>query len=660
MSLGWYINRLKAMPPKEILYRIGRKIFALKIKRQFCPKVPQQIFESTFPFINIDKDEIRKFISDAGLREIYLSEADKILEGKIPVFHCDDLVFKDGINWHIDPISKLSWDKDFYSNIHYQTYKEDFGGIRFVWELNRHLHFLTLGQAYLISGDEKFAKEICDEFQSWAMQNPAYFGVNWISPLEFAIRIINWLWAFSFIKGSPHFTKEIEKELLEFTYLQTDFTYHNLALYSSANNHLIGEAMQLAVVGMMFDKFPEAQKWEKRGFEILKEEMKNQIYSDGVGKEQAISYLAFVIDFYLQTDFFAKQKGLDSPVDLKQFENSLEFIKSLMNASGDVPQIGDSDDGFAFKCWTGDFNNYQSLLNTFAVICDRADFKKAGSEIFDIKSYYLLDSGGLDKYNNLSDQKNIPELSKAFNEGGYYVMKSGAGENEKLLVFDCGEIGYLSLAAHGHADCLSVMLSYSGEWMLGDSGTYLYHDGGKWRDYFRSTYAHNSVVIDGQNQSEIKGPFVWSGKAQPKLLNWDVQPNLVKAEGQHDGYFPIIHKRSVEFHNNDFWIITDTIEGEGRHKIEVVYNFTQGDAQIMDDKSVRFVKQNSNKSLIISLENNSENIHADIFKGQEEGRILGWASQEFGVKYPIPVLIYSIETQLPFSITTKLQCIETN
>ena len=76
------------------------------------------------------------------------------------------------------------------------------GDKKITWELNRHQHFVKLGQAYWLTGDEKYAATFVDHLKSWMDQNPPKLGINWASSLEVAFRSISWLWALAFFKDS--------------------------------------------------------------------------------------------------------------------------------------------------------------------------------------------------------------------------------------------------------------------------------------------------------------------------------------------------------------------------------------------------------------------------------------------------------------------------
>src|SRR5205823_12200468 len=132
---------------------------------------------------------------------------------------------------------------------------------------------------------------------------------------------------------------------------------------------------------------------------------------------------------------------------------------------------------------------------------------------FDDKSRWLLGDQAAEQFDALPIAPAKP-VRLAFREGGYYILgRDFGGPREVKALVDAGPLGYLSIAAHGHADALAVTLSVGGEECLVDPGTYSYWQERKWRDYFRGTSAHNTVRIDGLDQSVPGGRFMWLKKA---------------------------------------------------------------------------------------------------------------------------------------------------
>ncbi|WP_312794968.1 heparinase II/III-family protein, partial [Tianweitania sp.] len=141
-----------------------------------------------------------------------------------------------------------------------------------------------------------------------------------------------------------------------------------------------------------------------------------------------------------------------------------------------------------------------------------------------------------------------PTGLKTFEQGGLSIWRGDINGCLVELTFDHGPLGYLSIAAHGHADALAITLVVDGEPVLVDPGTYLYGSGGKWRDWFRSTPAHNTLNILSTSQSVMSGKFNWSHKAAATLTDARPEPDWSLC-AQHDGYknrFGAVHQRTVE------------------------------------------------------------------------------------------------------------------
>jgi hypothetical protein len=128
--------------------------------------------------------------------------------------------------------------------------------------------------------------------------------------------------------------------------------------------------------------------------------------------------------------------------------------------------------------------------------------------------------------------------SRAFTDSGYVLLQSGTRNRSDAVsvLFDCAPLGMEPMAAHGHADALSFTLRIGGLPFFVDAGTYDYFSYPEWRQYFRSTAAHNTVEVDGKSQSEPAGPFLWRRQAQTSLSHFTADTRVVHASGSHSGY----------------------------------------------------------------------------------------------------------------------------
>ncbi|MEW5989233.1 MAG: alginate lyase family protein, partial [Chloroflexota bacterium] len=512
-------------------------------------------------------------------------------------------------DWHTDPLTGRPWPRRFYTDVDIRDGRT-IGGVKWVWELNRHHHLVSLAKAYyLLSRDwgirgfsnsqspnplipaEEYAQIVCDHWQSWLDTNPPYEGVNWTSALETAVRLVNWAWALAFLRRAPSLTESLFARLMRSVTDQAIYVTHHLSRYSSANNHLIGEAAGLAITGLTFPWLPGASHWRDQGLDILTQEIGRQIHPDGVPAEQAIAYLAFILDWNLLAWRLADLNGIRPPaLWYERLAAAANFIYHLMDENGHVPAIGDSDDAWVVRLDDDpQANNYRSILASAAVLLHRPDFAVAAGR-WDEKSHWLLGDDGHHTFESLAAPFTpAPLRPRAFREGGYVVFHAPG----RLLTFDCGPLGYLSTAAHGHADALSLTLSIDGQPFLVDPGTYAYQEGDPWRDYFRGTAAHNTLVIDGQDQSAMRGPFLWGRQATARLLRWESTPAGQLAIAEHDGYahLGLTHRRTILFPPQDtpnptdpltlhvspftspYILVIDEVYGSGRHTIEQWWHF---------------------------------------------------------------------------------------
>jgi hypothetical protein len=253
--------------------------------------------------------------------------------------------------------------------------------------------------------------------------------------------------------------------------------------------------------------------------------------------------------------------------------------------------------------------------------------------------------------------------SRAFADGGYFVP-TGGGQHG---VIDCGPLGYLSIAAHGHADCLSLVVSDGRGWVLVDPGTYCYHRDAVWRDHFRGTAAHNTVSVNGRSQSSMLGPFMWGRRACAKPLIWATAPRFDYFEGEHDGFRRsdgVVHRRSVLFGRSGYWLVADRLEGRGQHRIDGSFQLAEGHrlrprsgrpGDSPDDgaagKELIFESEDGRSVCIRSWL--PEGMFAHVVEGSEDPP-RGWVSSGFGRKAPAPAVVESGMVDLPVTLLTAI------
>ncbi|OQY47185.1 MAG: hypothetical protein B6242_05660 [Anaerolineaceae bacterium 4572_78] len=654
-KLSWYINRLKSMSTSEISYRLKQRGMTEKerlanlgrIKSEFSIQFYDDMWEIfhtdkiPFFFSWAERENIRQTYHDhfAENYQATLASADALLADKITIFG-QQLDVRHPPDWHQDPLTKRYWDYKFHANIDTRDGKK-VGGVKWVWELNRCYHVVTLAKAYFLSDDEKYAQAVCKQITHWIKNNSPYQGVNWTSSLELAIRLINWTMALAFIRQSPALTRHVFETVFQSIHIQSDYIINHLSAHSSANNHLIGELAGLAIIGISFPYLPNSQALHDTGLFALIRETERQIYSDGVPTEQATHYLAFSLDFSLLAWRLAELNEIRIPeMLLERITVACHFIRTIMDKHGNVPSIGDSDDAWVVRLNTQSHaNHFTSILNTVSIIVDNPDWQVMD---MDEKTFWLMGEKCL--ITEKSETAPQTFTSHAFKEGGYCVMR----HDETIITFDCGELGYLTTAAHGHADNLNVIINRHDKPLLIDPNTYAYHEGYEWRDYFRGTAAHNTIVIDEQNQSEMRGAFLWGRKANTKLLHWESTSEHDFAIAEHDGYkhLGVTHRRSVFFHKPDWLVIADDILGTESHIFEQFWHLPQNCSLVISDDYAIWTPESTTG---ITMFWDASELNFDVHKGQISP-IQGWLSNHYGHIEPAYVLRLHGETMLPIRL----------
>ncbi|MEZ5306510.1 MAG: alginate lyase family protein [Pyrinomonadaceae bacterium] len=536
-------------------------------------------FFSSFTDIRQTVRSFRERFGDEACRQ-FISSADKIIDGRIDLLGFLNLDFGKPIDWHYEPLSEKTSPIKHWKQFEDLDSRES-GDKKIVWELNRHGHFFTLGMAFQLTRDERYAQCFVDHLMGWMEQNQPGMGVNWVSSLEVSFRAISWIWAFHMFRGSEAFTSDHFFEAVKFLYAHGRHIEKYLSTYFSPNTHLTGEALGLFYLGTQLGFLERASHWRKMGREILIGELERQIREDGVYFENSTWYQRYTADFYLQ--FMILQRFCPEKLGEEDRARLVKLVRRLLESSmhftrpdGTTPLLGDDDGGRLLPQTTDRSDDFRGTLAVGAVVFERGDMKwvvgEAKQEVL-----WLLGPQGLAVYDALRSHR-PEERSKAFEESGIYVMRDGWTEEDNYLLIDAGDMGGIN-GGHGHADTLAIELSVGGRTMLADSGTYTYHKSKELRNYYRSTAAHNTLTIDEKSSSEFGGVFGWETMARPFVHRWITQERFDLFEGSHDGFrrlesSPADYKRSILFLKNEYWILRDFVSSVGEHEYQQNFHFS--------------------------------------------------------------------------------------
>ena len=508
-----------------------------------------------------------------------IERAERICAGRFDLLGLRDLDFGDPIDWHLEPVAgKRTPRGAHWSRIDYLNASVA-GDKKITWELNRQQYFVVLGRAYWHTGDERYAETFARHLSAWMDANPLKRGINWASSLEVAFRAISWLWSLQFFKHSTHLTPALYTRALKFLHAHARHLETNLSTYFSPNTHLTGEALGLVYLGTLLPEFRAASRWRTKGTRILLAELRKQIRPDGVYFEQTSYYQRYTTDFYLHFLALLRADGdnaatCDARLEEK-LQASLDHLTHITLPDGMTPLYGDDDGGRLLWFDERAPNDFRATLATGATLFRRPDYKFVAREATE-ETLWLLGARALQDFDAL-DAAPPAAASRAFTDGGYYVMRDGWTSHSNYLLLDCGTHGVLG-GAHAHADALAILACAArGTRALGDSGTYTYTGAAALREQFRGTAAHNTLTIDGESSSVPESAFRWRQTAEAACRTWLSHARFDLFEGEHDGYLrlaaPARHVRSVLFVKGDYWIVRDRVETGGAHRYELNFHF---------------------------------------------------------------------------------------
>jgi hypothetical protein len=530
------------------------------------------------------------------------------------------------------------------------------GNVKQVWELSRHHHLTQLAAAYWVSGDERYAEAIDRQLRSWWRQNPFLSGIHWTSGIELGVRLISWVWIRRLLDEWPkvqdlfEHNEDCRRQLRwHQTYLAT---FHSEG--SSANNHAVAEDAGLLVSACALPWFEESDRWREMASQRLLRHLADNTGADGLNRELATDYHRFVTELTLVAAAEASASGHDLGEDLWRIvTSSLDAAAALLDAHGRPPRQGDGDEGRALVL-DGELVPWAGLLSAgAATVGPCAWWPTTGPSLFGTLLGALADRSPLTVGRPESKPRSFPDA-------GLVLLRTPAGEEPEIWCrCDGGPHGFLSIAAHAHADALSLEVRHDGVDILADPGTYCYHGEPEWRQYFRSTSAHNTLRVDGRDQSISGGAFLWTHHAASTVLRDETKDDGEQVwAAAHDGYrnLPrgrVRHQRCVRLRaDHRTLVVTDVVTNHGRHQVELLFHVGPEVTAVLDGDRAELAWSRGGPPRHATL-----TLPADLAWSVHRGEAdppRGWYSPAFGERVPTTTLVGSGEVDGHLTLATEL------
>jgi asparagine synthase (glutamine-hydrolysing) len=557
-----------------------------------------------------------------------VDEANRILNGELKYFAHEFVKTGFPPNWHADPVSSL----ESPVNLHWSQIPDDSDtDIKFIWEPNRFAFVYTLVRAYAVTHDEKYPEAFWTLIEDWAQHNFPNTGANWMDGQEIALRLMAWTFGFSQFSNSPSSTPQRKSQFILYVAAQAERIYKNIGYaISTRSNHTISEAFGLWMVGLLFPELKDSEKYLSLGRKLLEGEASAQIFPDGSYSMYSLNYHRFILHVYLYAIQLAKFNNLQFSNSLhSSISVSLEYLSQLIDPqTGQMPVYGSNDGALVLPLNNCDFTDYRPLLQLGWYITKGECLFEPGE--WDEDLFWLCGHDSLSQRERVEVREKSPS---SFPDGGVYILRN---TNSKALIH-CTDF----TSRPSHADQLHVDLWLYGHNIAIDAGTYLYSGQGVWRNGLARTSVHNTVTVDGNDQMTMLSRFTWTNWSKGKVLKHD--KNLW--QGEHDGYKPVSHKRTVIALEGDRWLVIDNLNANESHRYALQwlladYPFEQKDNSVLllldgmkSKMQIGLAEGNGNFSLVRADPNSTR----------------GWRSRYYAHKeHAISVILEANQSQVTF------------
>jgi hypothetical protein len=512
-----------------------------------------------FPLSHLSRRDVGQLPARDALR----ASIDSAASGRWSVFGTPIDVDLRTQEWLRHPLARGAAPTGHWTNVAYMNGAGG-GDVKAIWDLSRHHELVRLAQGFFLDRDGKLSESLLVLLERWVDQNPHGRGVNWASSLEVAFRAIAWCWIWALTCESPAWTPSRTRKFLLSLWHHARHVERFDSIHHSPNTHLTGEGLGLLYVGSFFPELVRADRWARRGREILESELDEQVLDDGMHYERAVGYHRYTAEFYVHYVLLARALGVNVARHVRdRLRAQVDTVRALRRPDGTWPLIGDEDSGDTLLLTPTDPHDQGPVLAVGGALTGDAAAMTLTTGAHRAAGWWLLDDREWDALRNAATSSADSRRSATLPAAGYFIGRDGDGADDWWCLVDAGPHGG-DRTGHAHTDLGHVEIAHGSTHIIVDPGCAAYTMDRAARDQCRSEVAHACLVVANHGLASPSGPFSWSRVAPTPLRN----------QGESDGTWwcelhyahpgmnqRLTHRRQVVLVRGQGIIVCDWVDG---------------------------------------------------------------------------------------------------
>jgi hypothetical protein len=507
-------------------------------------------------YLKVSKSDV------AHIKSNYPDEVDATLKNANKILN-HNFLFQD--EWDLE---KFIIPYQFKGAIDWKTIPSD--DIEWCYMLNRHKFWIDLGKAYLLTGDEKYAKEFVKQSTHWIDNNPLNDKLKKYSwrRIEAGIRSENWIKSFEYFKNSKYITPEFLVKFLNSLDQHAQYINNSFSTYSKTSNWGVIEFQGLFTVSQFLTEFKESKKWETDALNNLSTCIELQILDDGAHWEQSPMYHNAVFHCFINVNLLAQRNHITLPEIIVQKTKQMAYANvQWQKPNFHEPLLGDSDD-----------NDVRIYLTLSSFLFHDSVLKSRAFKTLDYENFFIMGKENAVIYEHLANQQ--PGFLSVYQQSsGDFYMRSSWKENATYSGFHIKKLG----GGHGHDNLLHFTLFANGKDYLVDGGRYTYANN-QWREFFKNNKSHNTLGVDDLTNSIYNESWSNSFEARSQGVFTKIESSFDYAEAENTAYKrlkdPVYIKRRLLFIKPNVWVLFDSFSTNGEHMFSQYFNFPNDSIQI--------------------------------------------------------------------------------